>query len=73
MAFPATRAALKASGYRFENHSICRGCKEPIEWWTSPKGRKMPFQLMAVDDSPALAHFVYCPNAEDFRSGSTGR
>jgi hypothetical protein len=73
MAFPKTFAELKAAGYRFDNHAHCRGCKEPIEWWLTPNGKKLPFQLMANDDSPAVPHWAYCPNAEDFRSGGTSR
>jgi hypothetical protein len=69
MPFPQTREALIPAGYRFDNHAICRGCKEDIEWWFTPKGRKMPFNLMQKDDSPAVPHWSTCPNADDFRSG----
>jgi len=67
MAFPPTREALKTAGYRFDNHASCRGCHEEIEWWFTPKGGKMPFNLMPTGDSPAVTHFSTCPNAEEFR------
>ena len=67
MPFPATFAALKAAGYRFDNHARCKGCGEEIEWWITPKEKKMPFNLMPADDSPAVTHFTTCPDAEEFR------
>ena len=68
MSFPKTRDELKTAGYRFENHGVCRGCKQEIEWFTTPKDKKMPFDLMPNGDSPAIAHWSTCPNAEDFRT-----
>lgn len=67
MAFPATFLALKEAGYRFDNHAQCRGCKRDIEWWLTPTGKKMPFDLMPELDSPAITHFTTCPKADDFR------
>lgn len=67
MAFPPTFQALKDAGYRFDNHATCRRCRAEIEWWFTPTGGKMPFDLMPNADSPAVAHFVTCPNADDFR------
>jgi hypothetical protein len=73
MPFPKTFAELKAAGYRFDNHAACRGCKVQIEWWFTPKGGKMPFDLMPNDDSPAITHFSTCPHAEDFRRAKVVR
>ncbi|MDE2102773.1 MAG: hypothetical protein KGL39_36350 [Patescibacteria group bacterium] len=70
MPFPATFSALKAAGYRFDNHARCKGCGQEIEWWFTPKGRKLPFDLMPNDDSPAVAHFATCPDVDQFRGGS---
>jgi len=67
MPFPQTRDALMAAGYRFDNHSVCKGCKAEVEWWLTPKGKKMPFDLMQSGDSKAVTHFSSCPDAEDFR------
>ena len=67
MPFPQTRDALMAAGYRFDNHSVCKGCKAEVEWWITPKGSKMPFDLMQNGDSKAVTHFVTCPHSEDFR------
>lgn len=67
MPFPQTRDALMSAGYRFDNHSVCKGCRAEIEWWFTPKGGKMPFDLMQESTSPAVTHFSTCPNAEDFR------
>jgi hypothetical protein len=69
MPFPATREALKSAGYRFDNHARCRGCHAEIEWWFTPKGGKMPFDLMQEDSSAATSHFATCPDAEEFRRG----
>lgn len=71
MAFPKTFAELKQSGYRFSNHSTCRGCHRDVEWWTTPRDRKMPFDPMEPkDDSPAVPHHATCPNVEQFRGGA---
>ena len=67
MPFPKTRASLKEAGYRFDNHAKCRGCGQEIEWYFTPKGGKMPFDLMQEDNSPAVSHFATCPNADEFR------
>jgi len=68
MPFPATFAALKAAGYKFENHGKCRGCGREIEWWGTPKGKRMPFNLMVDGEfSKAVSHFGTCPDAESFR------
>lgn len=71
MGFPATRDQLKESGYKFDNHAKCRGedCGVEIEWWITPKGRKMSFDLMLNGDSPAVAHITTCPNRDDFKRG----
>lgn len=59
MPFPTTIEELKAAGYKFEN------CGERIEWWITPRGKKMP---MSVDESGNCeSHFSNCPNAKDFR------
>lgn len=69
MPFPQTFKELRDAGYRFDEHGTCRGedCGAEIEWWITPKGKKMPFNLMSDGDSPAVSHHSTCPNADDFR------
>jgi hypothetical protein len=55
------------SGYKFDNHSRCRGCKAEIEWWITPSGAKMPVDLMPTGNTPWTAHFSTCPKREDFK------
>jgi hypothetical protein len=68
MNLPKTRDALIAAGYKFSNHAICRGpnCKAEIEWFETPRGKKMPFDLMPNGDSPAKPHWGTCPDRKDF-------
>ena len=66
MPFPTTIEELKSAGYKFDNDSNCRACGERIEWWITPRGKKMP---MTVDEAGNCeSHFSNCPNANDFRS-----
>lgn len=68
VAFPKTFAEMKDAGYHFSNGSSCRDCHADIEWWETPKGKKMPMNAMETrDDAPAIAHWTTCPNAESFR------
>jgi len=65
MPFPETTDQLVRAGYKFDNHASCRGCGAAIEWWYTPRGKKMPFDV--DEDGNAEAHFANCPNAKDFR------
>jgi len=67
MAFPKTRDEMIAQGYQYDNHADCRGCGENIEWYTTPRGKKMPFNHMQGGDSEVIAHFTTCPKADSFR------
>lgn len=67
MPFPQTRDALVAAGYVFSNHARCRGCGAEIEWFSTSRGKKMPFNLMQEGSSPAVTHFTDCPDAPLFR------
>lgn len=67
MAFPKDRDALIAAGYKFSNHAKCRGCEAEVEWYETPRGKKMPFDLMPEGNSPAATHFTTCPEADTFR------
>lgn len=67
MPFPKNRDELVAGSYVFSNHATCRGCQEQIEWWTTPRAKKMPFNLMQNGDSPAVSHHSTCPKVDLFR------
>lgn len=67
MPFPTTRDQLVASSYIFSNHALCKSCRAEIEWWETPRGKKMPFNLMLAGESPAVTHFTDCPDADLFR------
>lgn len=65
MPFPETTAELEAAGYKFLNDANCSGCGAAIQWWQTPKGKRMP---MDVDlDGNCESHFSTCPKSKDFR------
>lgn len=63
MGFPTTLDELRSSGYKFDGESECRGCAADIEWWTTPKGKKIP-----MDHGTAIPHWSTCPEAKSFKS-----
>jgi hypothetical protein len=77
MAIPEKKADLEAFGYVFDNKAKCRGCGAEIEWWITPRGKKMPMSVQIVREtgspiSPVkeyrrVPHWSDCPNAKDFR------
>ena len=64
MAFPRTKAELEAAGYRYNNTGQCSACLRAIEWWWTPKGRKLPFD---VEAEAMVPHFASCPQVSKFR------
>ena len=74
MKFPVTSDDLKAAGYEYDNDSMCRGCGEPIEWWITPKGKKMPMTVKVTatvqHSTPDVRepHWANCSAADQFRS-----
>jgi hypothetical protein len=54
VAIPTNREDLVSMGYVFDNEAFCRGCGAAIEWWITPKGKKMPMSVKEVRerDSP---------------------
>ena len=78
MPLPTKREDLIAMGYVFDNEAKCRGCGEDIEWWITPKDKKMPMSVVEVKDEtkvfpqPILRidrvpHWTNCPKADSFR------
>jgi hypothetical protein len=62
MAFPKTDQELKEQGYQFQGTSICKGCGRKMEWYATPRGKRIP-----LDPGTRDAHFTTCPKAKDFR------
>lgn len=77
MAIPETKEGLEAAGWVFDGEARCRGCKEPIEFWITNKGNRMPMTVQIKRQgegffAPAkelirVSHFAVCPNADEFR------
>jgi hypothetical protein len=65
MPFPETTTELVNAGYRFDNGANCRGCGASVEWWITPKGKRMPMDVDA--DGNCEPHWSTCPNAKEFR------
>jgi hypothetical protein len=65
MPFPDNIADLKAAGYVFDNDSHCRSCGASIEWWITPKGKKMPMDVQL--DGSCESHWANCPDAKDWK------
>ena len=68
MPIPNTVEALKAAGYTFDNEGTCRGCGATILWFTTPKGKKAPFERVQPAIGEVIeSHFGRCPQAAGFR------
>ena len=52
MAIPEKREDLVAMGYVFDNESKCRSCEAEIEWWITPRGKKMPMRVFQNTANP---------------------
>ena len=63
MAFPTNLDEMRQQGYKFEGDGTCKGCGAAIEWWITPRGKKMP-----TDYGTATPHWSTCPKAQDFKS-----
>jgi hypothetical protein len=60
--FPKNDTGLVEAGYEFDNRAHCRGCGAEIEWWITPRKRKI-----ALDPGTLEPHWATCPNADQFR------
>ena len=76
MKFPATSDELRKAGYIFDGEAICRGrtCRERIEFWITPAGKKMPMSVKKAGNvlfnsgEVREPHFASCPDVSDFRA-----
>ena len=66
MPFPQTFDDLRNQGYKFEGEGMCRGCGADIEWWVTPKNKKMP-----MDFGTATPHWSTCPNRDDLKTNTS--
>lgn len=67
MAIPEKREDLVAMGYVFDNESKCRSCEAEIEWWITPRGKKMPMRVFQEHgESIRRAHFADCPSVKEW-------
>jgi len=62
MPFPTTPEGLIAAGYKKMNTSHCQSCNAEMQWYETPRGKKIP-----MNAGTAIAHFSTCPNAKEFR------
>lgn len=68
MPIPNRRDDLQSFGYSFLNLSHCSGCNAQIEWWSTPRGKKMPFNVVKSGENEFLEpHWGTCPVADKFR------
>jgi hypothetical protein len=74
MSFPDNRKDLEAVGYEFINDGVCRGCGDPIQWYATPKDKRLPMSIKIVGTlaegnrrEVLEPHWGVCPSAQDFR------
>lgn len=67
MPFPKTMQDMINQQYKFDDYAVCKGCGEDIEWWSTPRGKKIPMNPMESGSSEAISHFSTCTEAESFR------
>lgn len=63
MAFPTTVEEMKEQGYKFSGEGKCRSCGADIEWWETPRDKKMP-----TNHGTAEPHWTTCPSANEHRT-----
>jgi len=76
---PETLPELAEAGYRLDGSGHCQACGARLEWFWTPRNRKMPMSLKqeirvgedSIYPSPSMTryepHFAVCPHAERFR------
>lgn len=68
---PKTRDELTSAGYLMSDSSQCKGCGAAIEWWMTPKARRMLFDVLK--DDTLKPHLDSCPQAKEFRKPRMGK
>jgi len=67
MGFPTKAEEMEPAGYKLNGFGTCRGCGEKMEWYISPRGKKIPMNVMPNPSSPAVAHWTTCKESPLFR------
>jgi hypothetical protein len=80
MPVPNEFTDLQLAGYRYAGDGVCAKCRRPLQWFITPKNRRMPFSLVndvmvgpdgELYPKPSLTklepHFAACAFAADFR------
>jgi hypothetical protein len=74
MAIPDNSNDLRTMGYTYDGEGTCRGCKAKLEWWITPRDKKMSMSTKIVGTlaegnrrEVLEPHWGVCPNADDFR------
>ena len=71
MAVPNTRRGLEAEGYTYSGEGTCRGCGCVLLWFDTPRGKKMPMEIVEGTEDDAertlACHFERCPQGNEFR------
>lgn len=69
--FPDTRRDMEAVGYHYTGESKCRSCGEPMLWFETPRGKKIPMSVVSGTESEEHRrlepHWKSCPEADNFR------
>jgi hypothetical protein len=58
---------MREAGYKHSGLAQCKGCGVDIEWWETPKGKKIP-----MNHGTAVPHWSTCPQSQDFRKPKVG-
>lgn len=74
---PTSKEGLEAAGYLFDGEGHCKACGVYIEWYITPRDKKMPMEVVPVKatdnffapvkEYQRIPHWSSCPNAADFR------
>lgn len=69
--FPDNRRDLEAAGYRYTGSSRCRSCRTEIDWYETPRGKKVPMSAVEGTENRENrvleAHWKNCPDADNYR------
>ena len=68
MALPRISDQLRAFGYIFEGHGKCSRCGCAVEWYITPRKKKLPVLPMAKGSDPVIPHWSEsCTQSSLFR------